>query len=116
MIRIDPAVQSGTVQVDVELIGELPPGARPDLTVDGVIEIERLADVLHIGRPAYAQSSQTMQLFRINDETGYAERVTVRIGRTSVNQVEIVEGLKAGDQVILSDISEWDRFNKLKIQ
>ena len=115
VIRIDPAVQSGTVQVDVELVQELPAGARPDLTIDGVIEIERLADVLHLGRPAFAQAERAMQLFRLNEQTGYAERVNVRIGRTSVNRVEILEGLNVGDQVILSDISNWDAVNKLQI-
>lgn len=116
VIRIDPAVSSGTVQVDVELLETLPPGARPDLTVDGVIEIERLTNVLHVGRPAYAQADSSMQLFRVNDLTGDAERINVRIGRTSVTQVEIVEGVSVGDLVILSDISAWDGSNRLIIQ
>ncbi len=116
VIRIDPAVQSGTVQVDVEFVEGLPPGARPDLTVDGVIEIERLTNVLHVGRPAYAQADSSMQLFRLNEGTGEAERINVQIGRTSVNRVEITDGVNAGDLLILSDISAWDRASKLSIQ
>lgn len=114
VIRIDPAVRNGTVQVDVALVGELPAGARPDLTVDGVIEIERLTDVVFVGKPAYAQADSVTQLFRV-DESGVATRVQVRLGRTSVNQVEILEGLDPGDQVILSDISAWDRYDRLNI-
>ncbi len=114
VMRIDPAVRNGTVQVDVALVGELPAGARPDLTVDGIIEIERLTDVVFVGKPAYAQADTVTQLFRV-DESGVAERVQVRLGRTSVNQVEILEGLDPGDQVILSDISAWDRHDRLNI-
>lgn len=115
VVRIDPAVQNGTVQVDVELVGQLPPGARPDLTVDGIVEIERLIDVLYVGRPAYAQPDSVMQLFLV-DERGQAARVQVRLGRTSVNQVEVLDGLAAGDRVILSDVSAWDRFDRLYIE
>ncbi len=114
VIRIDPAVRNGTVQVDVALVGDLPAGARPDLTVDGIIEIERLTDVVFVGKPAYAQADSVTQLFRV-DESGVATRVQVRLGRTSVNQVEILEGLDPGDQVILSDISAWDRHDRLNI-
>jgi HlyD family secretion protein len=114
VIRIDPAVRNGTVQVDVDLVGELPVGARPDLTVDGIIEIERLDDVIFVSRPAYAQADSVTQLFRV-DESGMATRVQVRLGRTSVNQVEILDGLSPGDQVIVSDISAWDRHDRLKI-
>lgn len=114
VLRIDPAVENGTVQVDVELIGELPAGARPDLTVDGTIEIERLEDVLYVGRPAYAQPDSSMQLFRV-DGSDTASRITVRIGRTSVNQVEILEGLDAGDRVILSDINAWDGYDRVRV-
>ena len=114
VIRIDPAVRNGTVQVDVDLVGELPAGARPDLTVDGIIEIERLDDVVFVSRPAYAQADSVTQLFRV-DESGIATRVQVRLGRTSVNQVEILDGLAPGDQVIVSDISAWDRHDRLKI-
>ncbi len=114
VIRIDPAVRNGSVQVDVNLVGDLPPGARPDLTVDGIIEIERLIDVVFVSRPAYVQPDSVTQLFRV-DESGLATRVQVRLGRTSVNQVEILEGLSPGDQVIVSDISAWDRNDRLKI-
>ncbi len=112
--RIDPAVRNGTVQVDVDLAGELPTGARPDLTVDGIIEIERLDDVVFVSRPAYAQADSVTQLFRV-DDSGVATRVQVRLGRTSVNQVEVLGGLSPGDQVIVSDISAWDRHDRLKI-
>jgi HlyD family secretion protein len=114
VIRIDPAVRNGTVQVDVALVGALPAGARPDLTVDGIIEIERLTNVVFVGKPAYAQADSVTQLFRV-DDSGVATRVQVRLGRTSVNQVEILEGLNPGDQVILSDISAWDRHDRLNI-
>jgi len=115
VIRIDPAVRNGSVQVDVELVGALPPGARPDLTVDGIIEIERLIDVVFVSRPSYAQADSVTQLFRV-DESGLATRVQVRLGRTSVNQVEILAGLAPGDQIIVSDISAWDRHDRLKIE
>lgn len=114
VIRIDPAVRNGTVQVDVALVGELPAGARPDLTVDGIIEIERLDDVVFVARPAYAQPDSVTKLFRV-DESGIATRVQVRLGRTSVNQVEILDGLSPGDQIIVSDVSAWDRHDRLKI-
>lgn len=115
VIRIDPAVQNGTVQVDVVLTGDLPAGARPDLTVDGVIEIERLTNVLHMGRPAYSESNSELRLFRLLD-SGVAQRVPVRLGRTSVNQIEILGGLAVGDEVILSDVSTWDRYDRLTIK
>jgi multidrug resistance efflux pump len=108
VIRIDPAVQSGAVNVDVALDGELPPGARPDLSVDGMIEIERLENVLHVGRPVFGQSGSTVGLFRVSADGDHAERVRVRLGRGSVNSIEILEGLVEGDQVILSDMSQWD--------
>lgn len=114
IVRIDPAVRNGSVQVDVDLVGELPTGARPDLTVDGIIEIERLNDVVFVSRPAYAQADSVTQLFRI-DDSGIATRVQVRLGRTSVNQVEVLDGLSPGDRIIVSDISAWDRHDRLKI-
>ena len=114
VIRIDPAVRNGTVQVDVALVGQLPSGARPDLTVDGIVEIERLDDVVFVARPAYAQPDSVAQLFRV-DESGLATRVQVRLGRTSVNQVEVLDGLSPGDQVIVSDVSAWDRHDRLNI-
>ncbi len=115
VIRIDPAVQNGTVQVDVELVGELPAGARPDLTVDGTIEIERLDDVLFVGRPAYSQPESALELFRLDGES-QARRVNVSFGRASVNLIEIRSGLQQGDRVILSDTSAWQDFETLRIE
>src|SRR5690606_10447277 len=102
VIRIDPAVQSGTVQVDVELIGELPRGARPDLSVDGTIEIERLSQVVFTGRPARTLPNTETNLFKLVDGGRNAVRVPVKIGRASVDAVEIVHGLAPGDEIILS--------------
>ena len=115
VVRIDPAVQQGTVQVDVDLTGPLPQGARPDLSVDGTIEIERLPRVLFTGRPAYGQPNSTVGLFKLVEDGRYAVRVPVEIGRTSVNAVEIVKGLTAGDQVILSDTSAWDDNDRIRL-
>jgi HlyD family secretion protein len=115
VVRIDPAVEQGTVQVDVDLTGPLPAGARPDLSIDGTIEIERLPRVLYTGRPAYGQPNSTVGLFKLVDDGHYAIRVPVEIGRTSVNAVEIVKGLTAGDQVILSDTSAWDDNDRIRL-
>jgi HlyD family secretion protein len=115
VIRIDPAVQSGTVQVDVELVGELPRGARPDLSVDGTIEIERLPSVVFTGRPVYGQTNATISLFKVIEDGNYAVRVPVELGRTSVNSVEIVKGLTPGDEVILSDTSAWDDYDRIRL-
>ncbi len=114
VMRIDPAVQSGTVQVDVHLVGQLPPGARPDLSVDGTIEIERLDDVLYVGRPAFGQPESQTTLFRINGD-GQALRVPVQLGRASVNLIEVVQGLSEGEQVILSDTSTWDQYDRIRL-
>ncbi len=114
VIRIDPAVLNGTVQVDVELLGQLPPGARPDLSVDGVIELERLENVLYVGRPAYGQSESNVSLFRLDGE-GNAVRTPVSLGRASVNLIEVVTGLQAGDRVILSDTSAWDQYDRIRL-
>ncbi len=115
VIRIDPAVQNGTVTVDVALVGELPRGARPDLSVDGTIEIERLDDVLYVGRPTYGQANSTIGLFKI-DETGeMAHRIQVQLGKTSVTTVEILNGLRVGDEVILSDTSNWDEYDRIRL-
>ncbi len=116
VIRIDPAVQNGTVTVDVALEGELPPGARPDLSVDGTIELERLASVLYVGRPAFGQEKSTVGMFKLAPDGVNAQRVQVKLGRSSVNTVEIVEGLKEGDQVILSDMSRWDNFDRIRLE
>ena len=113
--RIDPAVQAGTVTVDVALTGTLPKGARPDLSVEGTIELERLNEVLYVGRPAFGQEQGVVGLFRLTDEGKGAVRTQVKLGRSSVNTVEILEGLDAGDQVILSDTSAWDAFDRLRL-
>jgi HlyD family secretion protein len=113
--RVDPAVREGTVQVDVEITGKLPAGARPDQSVDGTIEIERLPDVIYTGRPAYGQPNSTITLFKLVDGGTYAVRVPVKLGKTSVNQVEILEGLAPGDQVILSDTSAWDDVDRIRL-
>jgi multidrug resistance efflux pump len=116
VVRIDPAAQNGTVTVDVALEGALPAGARPDLSVDGTIEIERLADVLFTGRPAYGQPNNTVGMFRLEPDGDHAARVPVRLGRASVNTVEIVDGLAVGDSVILSDMSRWDAVERVRIR
>ena len=114
--RIDPAVIEGSVQVDVDLVGALPEGARPDLSVDGTIEIERLNDVVFVGRPAFGQSGSDTTLFRIDPKTMLATRVPVRLGRASVNLIEVVQGLQPGEQVILSDTSQWDKNDRLRLE
>jgi HlyD family secretion protein len=113
--RIDPAVLNGTVQVDVDITGDLPPGARPDLSVEGTIEIERLADVVYVGRPAFGQPNSDVRLFRLNPAEGTAERVPVRLGRSSVNAIEITKGLNPGDQVVLSDTTAWDAYDRIRL-
>jgi HlyD family secretion protein len=113
--RIDPAVLNGTVTVDIRLEGTLPQGARPDLSVDGTIELERLTDVLNVQKPMGAQPNSLISLFRIDTSGKEANRVKVRIGRVSVNHVEIIEGLNAGDQVILSDMSAWDAHDRIRL-
>lgn len=114
--RIDPAVRNGSVQVDVVLTGKLPPGARPDLSVDGRILIAQLHDVLSVGRPALAQADADLSLFRLDPGGDTATRVPVRIGAASVDRVQIVRGLKAGDRVILSDASQWDKYDHIKLK
>ncbi|HVJ30297.1 MAG TPA: HlyD family efflux transporter periplasmic adaptor subunit [Gammaproteobacteria bacterium] len=115
VIRIDPAASEGTVQVDVELTGKLPGGARPEQSVDGTIEIKRLPNVLKMGRPTYVQANSTITLFKLVDDGEYAVRVPVRIGATSVNEVEVMEGLVPGDRVILSDTSAWDDVDRIRL-
>ncbi len=115
--RIDPSVQNGTRTVDVSLEGELPRGAVPDLSVDGTIELERLNDVLFMGRPAFGQEQSVVSLFKVDDnDTASASRVQVKLGRSSVNTVEVLEGLKVGDRVILSDMSAWDAFDRVSLR
>jgi HlyD family secretion protein len=114
VIRIDPAAVNGTVKVDVQLNGEYPKSARPDLSVDGTIDIERLANVLYVGRPAYGQAESTVGIFKLM-LNGEANRVQVKLGRSSVNQIEILEGLRESDQVILSDMSTWDSYDRVRL-
>src|SRR5947209_7360163 len=111
--RIDPAAQAGTVTVDVALDGQLPQGARPDLTVDGTVELERLENVIYVGRPAFGQSQSTVSMFKLEPDGKAAIRVPVKLGRSSVNTIEILEGLQPGDQVVLSDTSAWDAYNRI---
>jgi HlyD family secretion protein len=113
--RIDPAVVNGTVTVDVQLEGALPEGARPDLSVDGTVEIERLNDVVFVGRPVFGQANSLVTLFRLDPASKEALRVQVKLGRTSVNTIEIIEGLMVGDQVVLSDMSAWDAHNRIRL-
>jgi len=113
--RIDPAATNGTVGVDVILEGQLPPGARPDLSVDGTIRLEQLTNIIHVGRPAFGQEESTISLFKLQPN-GEAVRTTIKLGRSSVNTIEIKEGLQPGDQVILSDMSSYDQFDRIRIQ
>jgi HlyD family secretion protein len=114
--RKDPAATNGTVTVDVALTGALPRGAVPDLSVDGTIELERLENVLFVGRPAFGQEQSTVGLFKITDESGEAERTQVKLGVSSVNTIEIKSGLNVGDQVVLSDMSAWDAFDRVRLR
>ena len=114
--RIDPAAQNGTVTVDITLEGELPRGARPDLSVDGTVELERLDNVLYVGRPAFGQENSAVGLFLVGVETGEAARVQVQLGRSSVNTIEIKSGAKEGDQLVLSDMSAWDAFDRVRLR
>ena len=116
VVRIDPAAQNGTVGVDVSLPQNLPAGARPDLSVDGTIEIENLKNVLYVGRPAIAQSDARVGLFKLDPNGKTAQRVTVQLGRSSVNFIEIKQGLQEGDVVILSDMSQYDSSEKVRLK
>ena len=116
VIRIDPAAQDGVVVVDVALPPDLPRSARPGLAVEGIIELERLEDVLFVGRPAYGQAHSTVGLFKLVDGGSHAERVNVQLGRSSVNTIEIEEGLRIGDVVILVDMSQWDAYDRVRIR
>ena len=116
VMRTDPSSQAGTVTVEVALDGPIPNGARSDLSVDGTIEIDRLKDVLHVGRPAYGQAESTVGLFRVEKGTGYASRVNVKLGRASVNTIEVMNGLAVGDSVIISDMSTWDNTQRVRLK
>jgi len=115
VIRVDPAVEQGTVTVDVAIDGELPKGARPDLSVDGTIELERLNDVVYVGRPAFGQENNTVGIFKLVAGSSEAVRTPVKLGKSSVNTIEIVNGLQPGDQVILSDTSAWDSHERIRL-
>ena len=116
VVRVDPSVVEGSVTVDVKLDAALPPGARPDLSVEGTIEIENLPDVVYVGRPGFGQPNSTVGIFKVDEEGRGATRVQVKLGRASVNSVEILSGLQPGDQVILSDMSQWDAFNRIRLE
>jgi multidrug resistance efflux pump len=116
VIRTDPSSQAGTVTVEVGLDGALPNGARSDLSVDGTIEIDRLKNVLYVGRPAYGQAESTVGLFKVEKNSGFAERANVKLGRASVNTIEVVSGLAVGDSVIISDMSTWDNTPRVKLK
>jgi HlyD family secretion protein len=113
--RIDPAVVNGTVTVDVELTGKLPDGARTDLSVDGTIDLERLKDVLYVGRPAFGNEESTISLFRLDPDGKGAVRVPVKVGRASVNAIQVLQGLHEGDTVILSDMSRYDTTDRIRL-
>lgn len=113
--RIDPSVQNGTVTVDVSLSGELPKGSRPDLSVDGTIELERLDNVVYVGRPAFGQENSQVGIFKLDEDKVYANRTQVKFGRSSVNTIEVVSGLQPGDWVILSDMSPYDANDRIKL-
>jgi multidrug resistance efflux pump len=115
VVRIDPAEQTGTFGVDLAIDGELPASARPDLSIDGTIEIERLDNVLHMQRPGYGAEGQSISVFRIAPDGKTAEQVTVKLGRTSVNQVEVVQGLREGDVVILSGMDDVQKYDKVRL-
>src|SRR5256884_186118 len=113
--RVDPAVEQGTVKVDAQIDGELPRGARPDLTIDGTIELERLDDVIYVGRPAFGQENNNVSIFKLVSGSSEAVRTPVKLGRSSVNSIEIINGLQPGDQVILSDTSAWDAHERIRL-
>ena len=115
VVRIDPAVLNGTVTVDVKLEGPLPQGARPDLSVDGTIQLEKLDNVVYVGRPVFGQPESTVTLFKLEPDGGSADRVQVKLGRTSVNTIEIRDGLAVGDQVVMSDMSAWDNYDRIRL-
>jgi HlyD family secretion protein len=116
LVRIDPAVQNGSVTVDVALDGELPRGARADLSVDGTVEVERLSDVLFVGRPAYAQPDGSAGLWKVSADGTMASRVLVRLGRASVNTIEVLDGLVRGEEIILSDMSRWEQAERVRLR
>jgi len=115
VMRVDPGVQNGTVTVDVRLTADLPKGARPDLSVEGTIDLERLDNVLFVGRPAFGQESTTISLFRMDASGRSASRTHLRVGRASVNAIQVIDGLQEGDTVVLSDMSRWDNYDRIRL-
>jgi ribosomal protein L18 len=116
VVRIDPTVMEGNVTVDVSFNGVLPLGARPDLSVVGTITIEKLDDVLNVGRPVFASSEGPSELFKVVEDGRFAERSRVQFGRTSVSTIEVLEGLEVGDEIILSDMSQWDGCDRIRLK
>jgi HlyD family secretion protein len=116
VMRVDPAVENGTVTVDIKLTGDLPNGARTDLSVDGTVDLERLDNILYVGRPAFGQESSTISLFKLDPDGSGAVRVPVKVGRASVNSIQVIDGLREGDTVILSDMSRWDSTDRVKLE
>ena len=116
VIRIDPAVLNGTVAVDASMEGEMPKGVRPDLSVEGIVELDRAASALFTGRPVQAQSFGSLSVFKLSPDGTEATRVKVKLGRASVSTVEILEGLKEGDQIILSDTSQYDAVDRIRLK
>ena len=114
--RVDPSVINGTVTVDVTIDDPLPPGARADLSVDGTVELENLKDVMFVGRPVHGASQSTISLFKLTPDGSEAVRTNVKLGRSSVNTVEILDGLQVGDRVILSDMSQWDNYDRIRLK
>jgi multidrug efflux pump subunit AcrA (membrane-fusion protein) len=114
--RMDPSVVNGTVTVDVSFDEPLPDGARADLSVDGTIELEKLKDVLYVGRPVHGQADSTISLFKITPDGSEANRVNVKLGRSSVTTIEVLSGLEVGDKVILSDMSQWDNVDRIRLK
>ena len=115
VVRIDPAALNGTVGVDVALLGPKPPGARAELSVDGTVELERLPDVVYMERPVSGEPDTTIGLFKIDPDGKGASRVNVKLGRASVNAIEVKDGLKVGDRVILSDMSQYDQYSRIRL-
>jgi HlyD family secretion protein len=114
--RVDPAAKNGTVTVDVVLDEALPRGARPDMSVDGTIELERLDNILYVGRPAFGQEQAKASLFKLSPDGATAALQPVELGRSSVNTIEVVRGLNVGDRVVLSDMSQWDGYARIRLR
>jgi HlyD family secretion protein len=115
VMRVDPNVENGTVEVDIRLVGDLPKGARPDLTVEGTVELENLPDVLFVGRPAFGRANSTVGVFKMEPGSNIAIRAPVQFGRISSTTIEVVQGLEPGDRIILSDTAQWDQYDRIQI-